>query len=323
MYFCFSKAKYWKVNIKNVFILQSLFLFLILTLPISVEARDYHIQASDGELYTITVGEDANVEDFSIRKPNGEILQGVTEEERAIATELYYASKLLWIVRTYYSPDTPFEDWEQVVREIVNTALINLTLTQMGEIIFSGAISGLSAAISGGSITDVVSLIASSITTAIPLEPERQLFVFASKLAIICGRVTSNLESKLSQLWTSYETRSIVISIDEINDAWESYHKMVQYHLLASELVNRYLQTPDLKERLIDQSQSVVGGEIVSSATRIQSAGVIASLIISTIETTNAIDTIEKHVQQLEDLAHKGDEEIQKNTLARIEEGKK
>ena len=74
--------------------------------------------------------------------------------------------------------------------------------------------------------------------------------------------MTSNLELKIRQLWTSYETRSIVISIDEINDAWESYHKMVQYHLLTSELVNRYLQTPDLKERLADQSQVLLAVQL-------------------------------------------------------------
>ena len=169
------------INRKKIIGLLSL-LLLMFILPMSVSARDYHIQASDGELYTITVGENANVKDFSIRKENGGNLQGITEEERAIATELYCASKLLWIIRTYYSPDTPFEDWEQVVRTIVNSALIKLTLTQMGDIIFGGAISALSSAISGFSLTSIVGVIGSAINTARPLELESQLFVFASNL---------------------------------------------------------------------------------------------------------------------------------------------
>ena len=96
---------------------------MILILPMSVSARDYHIRASDGELYAITVGQNTNVENFSIQKVNGGNLQGITEEERSIATELYHASKILWIIRTYYSPDTPYEDWEQVVRTIVLRSL--------------------------------------------------------------------------------------------------------------------------------------------------------------------------------------------------------
>ena len=322
MHVCSVLLRVWKNNVKNVVGVMS-FLLLVLVLSMPVAAKDYHIRASDGELYTITVGEGTDVEDFSIQKSNGEMLRGVTEDERVIATELYFASRLLWIIRTYYSPETPFEDWEQVVRDIVNTALINLTLTQMGDIIFGGGISALGSAVSNFSLTSVVGVIASAINTGRVLEPERQLLVFASKLAIICGRLTTNLEGVLRQRWTSYETRSITISIDEINDTWESYHKMVQYHLLASELVNSYLQTPDLKERLANQFQGTVVGTIVSSTTEIKGAGDIASSVLSTIETNRAIKTIEEHIQQLEDLAKKGDEEIHNQALARIDTGKK
>ncbi len=311
----------WKVNVKNVIGVLSLLLFM-LVLPMSVAARDYHIQASDGEIYTITVGEGTDVEDFSIRNLEGQMLIGVTEEEREIAVELYHASKLLWVIRTYYSPEIPLEDWEQVVRGIAKTALINLNLTQLGDMIFGGAISALGSAISGFSLTSVVGVIVSAINTARPLEPEYQLLIFAGKLAIICGRVTTNLESLIRQRRTSYETPSITISIDDINETWKGYDYMVQYHLLTYELVNNYLQAPDLSDRLVDRSGSIAAGQIASSTTGIQSAGVITSLVISTIETNNAIDTIEEHRQQLLDLAEKGEEEIKKNTLARIAEGK-
>ena len=322
MQFCCRLSPDRKVNIISVLVLSLLLLMLVL--PMSVTARDYHIQASDGETYTITVGEGIDVEDFSIRKLDGQLLTGVTEEERDIAGELYHAAKILYILRTQYTPETPFEDWEHLVREIVNTALITNTLTQMADIIFGGAIHALSSAIEGFSLKSIIlGVLPSAVNTGTKLEPERQLLVFASKIAIVCGRTASNLELFLREQQIYFEASGITISIDDLDDTEVNYYKMAMYLGLAAELVNTHLQTPNLIDRLTDHLQGPILGVIVATGTGIPVTGTIASTLTSSINTVQALDTIEAYTQQLTDLAEKGDEEIHNSAIIQKWEGKK
>ena len=53
-------------------------------------------------------------------------------------------------------------------------------------------------------------------------------------------------EQILRAFWLSYETRSIVISMEGINTAWESYHKWIAYRSLTTGLVDKYLKDPDV-----------------------------------------------------------------------------
>ena len=328
--------------VKTFFGVMSLFV-LFFSLSIPVEARDYHIRASDGEVYTVTLrlNNRPDVRNFSFQNANGEILRGVTEAERAIATELYFAAKLFWNVLPLFAPDSPFEDLEQEVRDYVRLALAKLTLAQMAEIFVSSAIAPLDSfvqALATGDfslVSAVVGVLPPAINTARPLEPERQLVETASILAIACGRATSNFERLLNQHWTSYETRKGFISIDEINATWESFHKYIQYRFLAAELMDTYLKHTDLKERLVNTTLGTVAGRIIVPAPipDIPVAGgaisvtpiarLIVSSVTSTILANRAINVLEAHIQHLKNLAKEGDSRIQKTALLDIAEGKK
>ena len=131
---CFFILQDWKANIKAVLRVMSFFL-LPFTLLMPIEARDYHIQASDGEVYTVTLGDELGVRNFSVRKSDGEMLLGATEAERATAAELYFAAKLLWNVIPWYSPKVEFEDWEEVVKVIAEDALKKLKQRQIATIV--------------------------------------------------------------------------------------------------------------------------------------------------------------------------------------------
>ena len=338
---CSILSQGWKANVKTVFGVMSLFLFLF-TLPMLVEARDYHIRASDGEVYTVTLSlsNRPDVRNFSFRNADGEILSGATELERAIATELYFAAKLFWNVLPLFAPDSPFEDLEQEVREYVHVALLKFTLAQMAEILVSSAIAPLDSfaqALASGDfslVSAVVGVLPPAINTARPLEPERRLVEAASILAIACGRATSNFERLLNQHWTFYEKRTDFISIDEINATWESFHKYIQYRSLAAELIDTYLKSTDLKERLANTTLGTTAGRIVAPVPTpdIPIAGVaisvtpIARLIVSSVASTilanRAIDVLEAHIQQLQDLAETGDSRIQETVLSDIAVGK-
>ena len=50
------------------------------------------IRASDGEVYTVTLGDELDVRNFEVRKSDGEMLRGATEAERVVAAELYFAA---------------------------------------------------------------------------------------------------------------------------------------------------------------------------------------------------------------------------------------
>ena len=243
---------------KNINLLIMLLLMFIL--PMSVSARDYYIQASDGEVYTITVGEGIDIADFSITKPDGEKLLGVTNEERVIATELYSASKILRIIRIHYSPNTPIVNWVENVRVIGEDALKNLNLRQFATVLGSNSFSIITTLTTGGTTTLVnIGLdVLSEINGAIANDQERRLMADAYFLALTMAVHIQAHEQALRNFWLSWETRSIVISMDEIESAWENFYRSGEHGLVVDYLINTYLQVPDFLERINNFFQSFV-----------------------------------------------------------------
>ena len=254
---CSILSQGWKANVKTVFGVMSLFLFLF-TLPMLVEARDYQIRASDGEVYTVTLGEDPGVHNFSFRDADGEILRCVTEDERAVATELYFAAKFFWHALPWYSPENDFEDWEASVRVIAKDALDKLGQRQIATMVAQHSVTMLLIIGQPNLFAPGAADVISAINGAIAGELERAVLLNASYLAQIAGRGAVKHERILRGLWSSYETRAIVIPIDEINDASESHYKASLYLALASRLVSQYLQVPNFEERISTFIRSIV-----------------------------------------------------------------
>ena len=324
----------WKPKVKIVVGVMSL-LLVFFTLQMPIEARVYDIQASDGEFYAVTIGEDPGVLNFDVRRAHGggEILTGVTEAERNTAVELYFASNLLRIVRTYYSPDTPVENWEQITRDIVINALHKLTLVQMAEIFAGGAINALPTG-DFSFATAIIGVLPSAINTGRRLEPERQLIETAGRMAIACGRLVSKHEKVLRDFWwdyetPNYETQVASIPIERINAAWESFYKIMKYQLLASELIHNHLQTTGLKERLKNQLFGTAANQNLLTTIGVGDPFItvpiistVGSAIISTITTNEVLDAIETRIQKLKDLAAKTDSEIHGRALSDINKNK-
>ena len=332
MYLYFRKLQDWRVNVKNVFVIQSLFLFLILTFPTSIKARDYDIQASDGEVYTIIVGENTNVDNFSIKRSNGEILQGVTEEERVLAAELYFAARLLWIVRTHYSPDTDIYDWVEGVRisgeDAFNKLISRQIATTVGNLSADIAVAlstaGIAtttkaatkattkAALKEISSDAIWKIIAEEISPdtiwdingEVANQLEERVLLDAYFVALATGAEALKYENLLRQTWQSTETQSGIISIDEINAAWEHFYKMGDYQLLTSDLMNEYLGVPDLSERLSDFFISFLP-------------------VIADLDTLESIEYSIQHLQEMHNLKKNSDTEIHQRALEEIVEGKK
>ena len=248
----------WKSNLRAIFGVMSLFL-LLFTLSIPVEARDYHIRASDGELYTVTLGDKKDVRDFSVQNSDGEILRGATEAERVTTTELYFAARLLWYVLPFYSPKVEFEDWEASVKVIAEDALRKLKQRQIATIVGKHSSAMLLAIGTGGtSIPGNLEVILSEVNTAIADQLEKRVLLDATILAQTAARKWVEHERVLRTFWLSYETRSTIIPIAEINAAWESHHKLLKSQSLVSALVYKYLDVPDLPERLGTFFRSIV-----------------------------------------------------------------
>ena len=308
MYLCSILLHGWKTtNVKNVVGIITL-LLSILVLPMSVAARDYPytIQASDGELYTVTVGESTDIENFSIQKSDGEMLRGVTEEERAIATELYSASKVLWIIRTYYSSETTIFDWVENVKVIGKDAFEKLNLRQFATVVSANSFSVITA-LTGVGATTVVDLgadVLSEINGAIANHLERRLLLDAYFFALTTAEQVQGYEQVLRDFWLSWETRSIVISMGEINTAWESFYKSGEYGAVTNNLISTYLGVPGFLERL---------GKFIR--------GIVP--VASSIGTLESVTYSNHHLQQVKDLKINTDTKIHQRVLEQIAEEKK
>ena len=249
MQFCSVIARDWKTTFKTVVGILSLFA-IVFILPGPAEARDYQIRASDGEIYTVTLGESPNVYNFSVQKSNGEILQGVTETERATTAELYSAAKLLWHVLPLYSPDTPVKDLEKQVTDITKGAIIKLIAKQGLDILTNGFVNGLTGAVQlilGGNLVSVVSgWIPEAINNVIADEHENRLLIDAANLTLGTAAEAVAHENALRAFFSlSYETRSRVIPMASINELWEIYYKAIEYRSLVNSLIYRYLRDPE------------------------------------------------------------------------------
>ena len=206
---------------------------------------------------------------------------GATEAERTVATELYFAAKLLWQVIPFYSPKAAFEDWEDAVKVIAQDALKKLKQRQIATIVGKYSASVLQSFFIPD--TSLPLKIVSEINTVIAKDLEKRLLVDASLLAQAAAREWVAHERILRDFWFSYETRSASISMAEINAAWKSYEKLQRHQSLAAELVHRYLQVPSLKERLETFFRSIV-------------------VFAQDVETLKSIQYSHKHFGELNDL---------------------
>lgn len=333
MNFCSVIVRGWKINIKTIVgILNFLSLVFILTIP--VEARDYHIRASDGELYTVTIGENFNTENFSIQKSDGEILLGVTETERATAAELYFAAIFLSEVLPLYSPETPIEDWEKKIEKIARNGLIRLIGKQGIELLANGFVNGLTGAVEFILTKDLAAVIAGwipgAINDAIQNEAEHRLLVDAANLALGAAGKVSAHEQVLRDLWLSYETRSLIISIDEINAGWESFYKLAAYHSLIANLIDSYLKDPGPDVELglgglgnIALELLPPSGQALRTVTRAGIRGLEAvGTATEILEAAISINYTLEHIQHLREINETAVSVIHQGALDHIVEGK-
>ena len=144
----------------------------------------------------------------------------------------------------------------------------------------------------------------SEINGAIADDLEKRLLLDAALLAQAAARKWVEQDRILRDFWFSYETRSAVIPIAEINAAWESYEKLKRYQSLATELVHRYLRVPGFKERLGTFFRSIVP-------------------FAQKVETLKSIQYSNKHLGKLSDLREDSVRGIHKQALLSIRTGKR
>ena len=290
----FSVLRGWKANVIGMVSL----LLLVIVLPVTIEARDYRIRASDGELYTITFKDQRpRVQDFSVKKVKGKVLRGFTEAERETIVELYWAAKLIGIVRTFHSPNTPPYGGVEWVNELSADSLKKLKWRQGATYISGKFITTLHIILTGG--FSLPEAIATEISGIAANESEKMLLLSANMFAHVYAEYASSEEAVLRSLWYSYENRSTIIQIEEIDAAWKSFHKMARYMALASEIMNKYLHVPDLKDRLATYARGITP-------------------VAQNIEHLNTSVYSYKHAEALQNRHVKNMERIQKQALSRV-----
>ena len=322
----------WKANIKTlVGILSLFFSVFILTMP--AEARDYHIQASDGEVYTLMIGEDSNIKDFSVQKLDGEVLRGVTEAERATVAELYFAAMFFSDVLPFYSPETPIEDWGNEIKKIAKSGLIRLIGKQGIDKIGNAFINGLTGAVElllTGSLEAIIGgWIPGAVNDAIQNEAEHRLLIDAANLALGAAGKASEHEQVLRNFWLSCETRSLTISIDKVNAGWMSFYKLAAYRSLAANLIDRYLKDPESDVKLglggldniaLSLMPSKHARETVVQAT-VKSLQVFGTAI-EILKTAISVSYTQAHIQQLREINENANSAIHQGASSSIVEGK-
>ena len=290
MQICCRLSQNKRGSIISVFWVMS-FLFLILLLPVKLDARDYHIIASDGETYTITVGEEADIVNFSIRRLDGQLVTGVTEDERDIITDLYNAARILSFLRKHYSPERPSEDYAEWVRVIGDDAFEKLKLRQLATVVASNSLTIISALTTGVTAIELPAIVLGEINGAIADHLERRLVLDAYIAALTFANKAVEHENKLRSSWLSYETRSIAIPITELNSVLSSIYSVGEYLILTNELIVTYLRVPGFKERMLDFFKSIVPG-------------------IFPIDTLTSIQYSNEHIQEVRTLYNNSEREI-------------
>ena len=322
----------WKANVKTVIGVMS-FLCIVFMLPVPVGARDYYIRASDGKLYTVTLGENPSVENFSIQKSNGEILRGVTEAERATTAELYFAAKLFWHILPFYSLDAPVEDLDAWVTDIAYGAIIKLIAQQGADILVDGAVNGFLGSVQlrlGGNPVEIIAgWILTMINDAIGDEVEHRLLIDAANLAKSFAAKAVTHENMLREFYLSYETRSVIIPIDEIYAAWENFYIVVECKSLTTNLIHKYLQDPKSEISLEPGSLGSIAVSLLPAGkttttiaehvvTTIDSIGVV----IDAIETIVSVNYTHEHIEELQRIRENADLQIYQQVLSDINEQK-
>ena len=314
----------------------SVFFAILLVQPIPVEARDYHIRASDGEVYTITLGENPGVKNFSVQNSRGRMLLGATETERATAAELYFAAELLSHVLPHYASDTvikDWEDWEEEVAGVVHRGILKLLTKQGLSMLANGVINGLTGAVQlilGGNKASIVAgWIPGALNNAIGDEIEHRRLVDAAAIAKAYAWGAVENARVLRTYWLAQENPNVTISMDGINAGWVSYHQVYILHSVVSDLLDRYVRDPESEGNigtggLGDIAVSLLpAGETLTTvakvgATAAQAAGTITQLL-------EAIDTAvysDEHVLYLQHISENGGSYIYQEALSRIDEGK-
>ena len=329
----FSAVRDWKTTIHCVVWILSIFFGLfILLMP--TQARDYHIRASDGEEYTVTLGETPDINNFSVRKSNGEILRGVTEAERATTAELYFAAKLFWHILPLYSLDAPVEDLDAWVTDIAKIAIIKLLVQQGADILLDGAVNGFLGTVQlllGGNVGSIVDgWIPAAINDAVEKDAEQRLLIDAANLAKSFAATAVDHENMLRDFYLSYETRSVLISIDEINTAWESFYIVVECKSLTTNLIHKYLQDPKSE---ISLELGSLGSIAVSLLPAGKTTTTIAKRVVTTTDfigdVTDAIETIDSvnytqdHIEKLQRVRENAGSWIYQQVLSDINEKKR
>ena len=329
----FSAVRDWKTTIHCVvWILSVFFGLFILLMPI--EARDYHIRASDGEVYTITLGEVPDIYNFSVQKSNGEILRGVTEAERTTATELYFAAKLFWHILPLYSLDTPVEDLDVWVTDIAKGAIIKLLVQQGADIVLDGAVNGFLGTVQlllGGNPVEIVDgWIPGALNDAVERDAEQRLLVDAANLAKSFAATAVAYENMLRDFYLSYETRSVIISIDEINTAWGSFYIVAECKSLTTNLIHRYLQDPESEISLelgslgsIAVSLLPAGKTTTTIAERVVTTTDLIGDVTDAIETIDSVNYAQEHIEKLQHVRENAGLWIYQQVLSDINEKKR
>ena len=329
----FSAVRDWKMNIHCVVWILSVF-FGLFVLLVPTQARDYHIRASDGEVYTVTLGETPDINNFSVRKSNGEILRGATEAERATTTELYFAAKLFWHILPFYSLNAPVEDLDVWVTDIAREAIIKLLIQQGADILLDGAVNGFLGTVQlllGGNPVEIVEgWIPAAINDGIRNDAEQRLLIDAANLANSFAAAAVAHENMLRAFYLSFETRSVIISIDEINTAWESFYVVLQCKSLTTNLVHEYLQDPKSEISLetgslgsIAVSLLPAGKRTTTIAERVVTTTDFIGDVIDVIETIDSINYTQEHIEKLQRVRETAGADIRQQVLSDISEKKR
>ena len=329
----FSTVRDWKTTVHCVVWILSVFFGLFIFL-MPIEARDYHIRAGDGEVYTITLGETPDVDNFSVRKSNGEILRGVTEAERAATAELYFAAKLFWHILPLYSLDAPVEDLDAWVTDIARVAIIRLLVQQGADILLDGAVNGFLGTVQlllGGNPVEIVEgWIPGALNDALEKDAEQRLLIDAGNLAKSFAATAVKHENMLRDFYVSYETRSVIISIDEINTAWESFYRVVEYKSLTTNLIHKYLQDPKSEISLepgslasIAVSLLPVGKTTTTIAERVVTTTDFIGNVTDAMETIDSVNYTQEHIENLRRVRETADADIRQQVLSDINEKKR